>query len=118
MSCKNLLITKSLTEFLDRYNGRYKEDDHVESEFRIFCVMAQRSDLRYDTVRLIAVDRHKFTLSQARKISKELKSIICSDDNYIIEYTGEIRTNKIKPYESTGEYKYLKFNPTIYIAGR
>lgn len=110
-----LLITKNLTAFLDKYNGLYKYDDYVEAEFRIFYILKQRSDLRYDDFLAIAIDRGKYTLSQAREISKKLKNIIDANGDYTVEYTREIRHNNIKPYNSTGRNEYLKFQPTLYI---
>lgn len=102
-------ITNKLVEFLDKFNGQYKENEYIESEFRVYYIL-KNSNIE----NAICINRKNHTLAQANKITKEFMSVMY-DDRYVCEYTGQITEDKIQPYESTGEYEYLEHAPSLYV---
>lgn len=104
-------ITNELIEFLDKFNGKYEENQYIESGFRVYYVI-RKEDRRI--VNAICINRESHRLAQANKIRDEFMRIMY-DENYVCEYTGQIIEKQIEPIESTGKNKYLEHLPSLYI---
>lgn len=102
-------ITDELVEFLDKYNGHYKDDDYINTEFRVYYVIKDRN-----IKNSFCINRANHTLAQANRIAKELMDIMY-DDSFTCEYTRQISEDTIKPYHSTGNYEYLEHAVSLYI---
>ena len=88
-------ITTELISFLDKYNGKYGENEYIDTEFRYFYVIKGRN-----VEKMFGVNRENYSLAQAKKITKELMDILY-DDTFICEYTAQISEKQVRPSDST-----------------
>ena len=106
---EDMNITKELVVFLDKYNGRYNENNYINTEFRVYYVLKNKM-----IANSFCINRENHTLAQANKIVKTLMEIMY-DNTYTCEYTGQIYEKQVRPFDSTIKNEYLKYETGLYI---
>lgn len=101
-------LTPELIEYLENRNGKLNTD-RVQAEFRCYYVIKEKK-----IENAFLINKDKYTLAEANKITKELMAIMY-DDSFQAEYTGQIVDYVINPKDYTAQNQYLKYSTGLYI---